>query len=222
MADARGSSKILKSANFGWLCTVVLFDLVVMCIVVMPGVIETATASKIAVARGVCSALLPVVPLMLVNSLPPILKARLVFWRWRYPNPGSRAFTVYIHEDDRINIDKLRKHVGAFPDEPKEQNALWYALYQRVQNEVGVLEAHKTFLLHRDIASISLLLLIFAAALMLALGFSGSEIGKAAIIFAVQYLLAAMSARSSGERFVCTVLALHSVRKIANASKAQG
>lgn len=219
MTDASGGSKFLKSANFGWLCTVVLFDLVAICIVVMPGVIDVATASKIALARVICSALLPVVPLMLANSLPQILKARLVFWRWRYPNPGSRAFTVHIHKDDRINIEKLRKHVGSFPDEPKEQNALWYALYQKVKNEVGVLEAHKTFLLHRDIASISLLLLVFAMALMSALGFPSSQIGWIAIIFGVQYLLAALSARSSGERFVCTVLALHSARKITNAAR---
>lgn len=31
-----------------------------------------------------------------------VTKARLVFWRWEHPLPGSRAFTVYIKKDPRI------------------------------------------------------------------------------------------------------------------------
>lgn len=219
MTATKGASRSLKSANFTWLCTLVMFDLAVLCAVVIPGVIEAATASKIALVRGICSVLLPIVPLMLVNTVPQIAKARLVFWRWNHPNPGSRAFTVYAHRDDRINIEKLHKNVGAFPEDAKEQNALWYALYQKVQNEIGVLDAHKAFLLYRDMATLSLLLLVSSAALMPALGFSISEFGKIALVFTLQYLLAALSARSTGERFVCTVLALHSTKRIVAATK---
>lgn len=212
MTFAAGSSKSLKSANFAWLCTLVTFDLVVLCVVIMPGVVEAATASKIALARVVCGVLLPIVPLVLVNTVPQIAKARLVFWRWNYPNPGSRAFSAYIDRDDRIDVEKLRKNVGAFPESAKEQNALWYLLYQKVKNEVSVLDAHKAFLLYRDMATLSLLLLLVSVALMLALGFTINELCKAGLVFALQYLLTALSARFAGERFVCTVLALHSTK----------
>ena len=33
-------------------------------------------------------------------------------------------------------------------------------------------------------------------------------------LFTLQYLVCAISARHSGERFVCNVLAVHSVRKV--------
>ncbi|TAN29646.1 MAG: hypothetical protein EPN31_06105 [Castellaniella sp.] len=137
MTVAAGSSKSLKSDNFAWLCTLVTFDLVALCVVIFPGIVEAATASKIALARVICSVLLPVLPLVLVNTVPQIAKARMVFWRWNYPNPGSRAFSAYIDRDDRIDVEKLRKNIGAFPVSAKEQNALWYSLYQKVKNDVA-------------------------------------------------------------------------------------
>ena len=213
MNAIRGSSKSLKSANFGWLCALVAFDLVAICIVVMPGVIETAAASKIAIARSVGSVLLPIIPLILVNVLPQIAKTRLVFWRWNHPNPGSRAFSRYIYRDDRINVDQLRKNVGVFPVVPKEQNALWFGLYKKCENEVSVLDAHRHFLLFRDMAALSLMLLTITVTFLPLMGFSAIHTGQAVMAFAFQYLLTALAARTAGERFVCTVMALHSLKK---------
>lgn len=214
MSVSNGSSKSLKSANFAWLCTLVTFDVAVLAIIIFPNIFETASVSVIAIVRSVSSVLLPIVPLLLANILPPIMKARLVFWRWKYPNPGSRAFTSYIHKDDRIDVEKLRKNIGAFPTDPKEQNARWYSLYQKVQNEIGVLDAHKSFLLYRDMASISLLLLIIVVAALAGIGLPWHDLAKVAAAFLVQYLLTAFSARSAGERFVCTVLSIHATQKI--------
>lgn len=37
----------------------------------------------------------------------PKAKARLVFWRWDHPLPGSEAFTRYAHEDHRVDLVEL-------------------------------------------------------------------------------------------------------------------
>lgn len=213
MGTINAASKTLKSENFGWLCTLMMLDLVVMCALVVPGLIETATTSRIVMVRSVTSVLLPIMPLLLVHTLPHLAKARLVFWRWSYPNPGSRAFSVYLYRDDRINAEQLRKNVGAFPSEPREQNARWFSLYKQSENEASVLDAHKSFLLYRDIATVSFLLLIITAVAFPLFGFSGVKTGQAIFVLATQYFLAAAAGRFTGERFICTVLALHSLKK---------
>lgn len=216
MAEEKGPPKSLKTANFVWLCTLVTFDVVVLAVVIFPDIIGSVSVGNIALARGTSSVLLPIVPLLLTNTVSQLMKARLVFWRWRNPNPGSRAFSKYVHDDDRINEGRLRKNIGVFPTDPKKQNSLWYALYKKVQDEVGVMDAHKAFLMYRDMASLSVLLLVLTVVVMGLWQFDWREIGKTATVFLAQYLLTMVSARVAGERFVCTVLSIHSTRKIPN------
>jgi hypothetical protein len=44
----------------------------------------------------------------LASDLDAMTKARLVFWRWQHPPPGSRAF-VHAKADTRINVPALRQ-----------------------------------------------------------------------------------------------------------------
>ena len=203
-----------KSGNFAWLCALVTFDAVILAAVVLPERFASLSVVTIATLRSVAAILLPIVPLLLTNVISQSVKARLVFWRWRNPYPGSRAFSKYVHSDDRINAEKLRKNIGEFPTDPKEQNSLWYQLYRRVQNDRAVLDAHKAFLLFRDMSALSLLLLVLTTGAFYCLSFGLNAIGRIALIFLIQYLLAMLSARVAGERFVCTVLSIHSTRKI--------
>jgi hypothetical protein len=57
--------------------------------------------------------------------LNPMMKARLVFWRWRYPLPGSRAFSLHAKRDARINVPALRAKLGNFPKTEADQNSVW-------------------------------------------------------------------------------------------------
>lgn len=212
----RGSGRTLKQANFVWLCTISTFDAVVLAVLLFPNIIASMNISSAAILRGLSGALLPVVPLLLTNTVSPDMKARLVFWRWRFPLPGSRAFSKHALEDSRVNLEKLQKYVGAFPVEPDRQNALWYSLYLKVKVEAAVIDAHKAFLLYRDVASLSVSLLVLSAGGLWALGFSHAEIDMAIAVFGAQYLISMISARSAGQRFVGTVLAIHSTRKIPN------
>jgi hypothetical protein len=135
-------------------------------------------------------------------------KARLVFWRWRDPLPGSRAFSHYVHLDPRIDVAALKSKVGPFPTKPNEQNALWYKLYKSVENDPRVLHVHRLFLLTRDYAGIAfMLLIVFGGIGIVEMQTYRTELLYAAALLA-QFVASAVAARNYGVRFVNTVLAL--------------
>jgi len=53
-------------------------------------------------------ALAAVATTILNGILSPDAKARIVFWRWRHPLPGCRAFSHYLKKDVRIGFAPLR------------------------------------------------------------------------------------------------------------------
>jgi hypothetical protein len=89
--------------------------------------------------------------------LSPQSKARVIFWRWKDPLPGNRAFSRYVLLDPRIDVTALQAKVGLFPGEPNEQNALWYRLYKSVERDPSVAYVHRLFLLTRDYVGIAFL-----------------------------------------------------------------
>lgn len=108
----------------------------------------------------------------------------------------------------------LKKNVGTLPDRQTEQNAKWYKLYKQVGNEPEVAEAHKLFLMYRDMAVMSLALVALSPTVLLIVRAASPAPWLAAGLFTLQYLVTALSARWSGIRFVCNVLAVHSARKV--------
>jgi heme A synthase len=135
-------------------------------------------------------------------------KARLVFWRWHDPLPGSRAFSEYVHLDPRIDVAALKLKVGPFATKPNEQNALWYKLYKSVENDPRVLHVHRLFLLTRDYAGIAfMLLIVFGGIGIVEMQTYKTELLYAAALLA-QFVASAVAARNYGVRFVNTVLAL--------------
>ena len=89
--------------------------------------------------------------------VPADTKAQLVFWRIKFALPGHRAFSKYLKNDNRISN---RINMDIFPTDPHEQNSKWYSIYKKHQNAPSVSEAHRNFLLARDICSISFICLI--------------------------------------------------------------
>lgn len=135
-------------------------------------------------------------------------KARLVFWRWSNPLPGSFAFSRYAHQDPRIDIEALRRIVPVWPSNPGEENRLWYRMYRSVENEPAVTDAHRHFLLTRDYAAISLMVFAVAGPLG-AWVITAPTMGFAYVaILLLQYLLAREAAKNYGIRLVTSVLAL--------------
>jgi hypothetical protein len=133
-------------------------------------------------------------------------KARLVFWRWKYPLPGSYAFTKIAETDMRIDPDALEAAYGPLPDEPAEQNRLWFKWYREYQDEVGISQVHREYLFTRDWAGLAVLL----ALALTPLAFWQMTDARAWLliaIFMLQYFAVRRSAKNHGERFVASVLA---------------
>ena len=203
----------LKSLNMKWLVALVLLDVVLVLPFVAPELAARAAAGGLA-AKLVAPGLAPLVVLLLVNVLPSSAKFGLLYWKGRNGLPGASAFTRHGPTDPRIDMPALTKHVGPLPTDPVEQNATWYRLYRQVQDEPTVRDAHGSSLLYRDMAAMSVILAITVPALIYWTTGDLARTGLAFAIFAAQYALTAASGRAAGTRFVCNVLAEHSIRKV--------
>lgn len=204
----------LKSLNMKWLVLLAAADVFFVLLFVAPDLLNGVTLTQIGVGRILTTTMMPIVVLLLVNVLPHDVKSMLVYWKPLGVLPGCEAFTKHGPRDPRIDMAALKRNVGSFPRDSTEQNSKWYKLYKQVPNEPEVQEAHKLFLMYRDMAVLSLPLVALVPLSLRVAGVSNSALALAACLFVVQYLLTALSARWSGIRFVCNVLAIHSARKI--------
>jgi hypothetical protein len=135
-------------------------------------------------------------------------KARLIFWRWRNPLPGCRAFSHYLTRDPRIDFGALERALGTLPTEPAAQNALWYQrIYKIVQNDPVVLQVHKDFLFSRDYTALSLLFLVFLGAAGAYAIAAPKTMWIYLALLAAQLVATMIAARNYGTRLVTTSVA---------------
>lgn len=204
----------LKSLNMKWLVLLAVADVLAVLFIVVPKVIEGASLTQAGIGRVLATTLMPVVVLLIVNVLPHNVKSTLVYWRPLGVLPGTEVFTRYGPADPRIDMAALEKSVGKLPTDSNEQNSKWYKLYKQVANEPEVAEAHKLFLMYRDMAVMSLMLFAIVPVVLYVLGAASPAPWLLAALFFLQYFMTALSARWSGIRFVCNVLAVHSARTV--------
>lgn len=164
---------------------------------------------RVSQLRGRDSLFLILTPLILTIAsgiLPASWKATLVFWKFRNALPGCRAFSDLAKNDLRIDELCLRTQLDPFPSKPQEQNATWYRWYKTVEDRRTVQEAHRQFLLNRDIAGVSFIFLVLGT---LSLACAHTPAARVCIysgVALVQYLSFAIVARNNGNRFVCNVI----------------
>ncbi len=212
MAKKTAGSPSLKAENGKAIWLLVSADIVVIVLVLTGFAFTRASLSELAQSafvRGlVFAAAGPLVAVFLNDLLPSNAKASIVFWRIKDALPGHRAFSEHAEADPRIDIAALKKRVGEFPQNPRDQNSCWYKLFQKHQSNVIVSDSHKRFLLFRDSSSLTLLILAIA---WIAAVLAGAPAGLQATIaggLAAQFLWLAISARNTGIRLVQNVLAL--------------
>ncbi len=210
----RGTERSLKSLNFAWHVALATADAIVLALFVAPELITSATTTQLGVYRALGAAVLPIVVLLLMNVMSSNFKAMLVYWKPYGWLPGCEAFTKYGPADHRVDMVQLKKNAGAWTDEPKEQNSKGYKLYKQVETIPEVAYAQKDFLMYRDMAALSLPLTVIAPLGLFIADASLKAMWVGAVMFVVQYVLTAVSARNAGERFVCNVLAVHSTKKV--------
>jgi hypothetical protein len=212
------SEPYLKGKNTVYLWSFVGINLAVFFSLVVGKVFPVSLPSiehfweRITAKDGIIAAAIPLAVIVLTGSLSDTAKARLVFWRWRNPLPGCRAFSKLIATDPRIDSAILAKRFAPLPVAPEEQNSLWYSIYREHKKTRMVWEAHRIYLLTRDMATIAAAFL-----LLLPIGTTlASADCKTIVLYMIalgcQYLLIATSARNYGNRFVLDVLCEESSR----------
>jgi hypothetical protein len=206
----------LKSLNMKWLVMLACLDVLIVLVFVAPEFITDASWSTVAVMRGMVTALLPAIVLLLTGMLSHETKARLVYWKLKNPYPGCEAFTRHGPADARIDMAALKKNVGELPTNPGEQNKKWFKLYKTVGDDPAVMEAHKLYLMYRDMAAMSVQLIALVPLGLYLLNAPPSALWMTVAFFAAQFLLSCFGARNSGTRFVCNVLSIHSTKKVAS------
>jgi hypothetical protein len=148
--------------------------------------------------------------LVLLGLIPGTWRDRLVHWRWSDPLPGSRAFTKYGPADQRVDMKKLKKKYGALPTKPAEQGRAFYGIYKAHANAIGVLDAHKSYLAARDIATINFLLLLLLSPLAAFwIGF-GTRAALYALALFAAYAVMSLAAQVYACRLVQNTLAIAS------------
>lgn len=148
--------------------------------------------------------------LVLLGLIPAQMRDRLVHWRWSWPLPGSRAFTKIGPADSRIDMKKLQKEHGRLPTDPSRQSSLFYSIYKKHSDDVGVLDAHKSYLAARDVATINLILLILLVPLAAYFVQDSARIEFYAAAMFAAYALMCIAAQVYGARLVQNSLAVES------------
>lgn len=210
----KSTERSLKSQNFAWYVALATADTLVLALFIAPELLSSATTTQLGLYRALGAAVLPIVVLLLINVLSSKFKAMLVYWKPYGWLPGCEAFSKYGPADPRVDMVELKKNVGAWAEESKEQNSKWYKLYKQVETVPEVAYAQKDFLMYRDMAVLSLPLIVVAPLGLHVAEASAKALWIATGLFLLQYVLTAISARNAGERFVCNVLAVHSAKRV--------
>lgn len=157
--------------------------------------------------------LIVIASLLLLGFVPPTWRDRLMHWRWKDPLPGSMAFSKIGPSSGNIDMQKLRKKHGTFPRSGEKQSALFYQIYRRHRDDMGVLDAHGRYLAARDIGTITALLSVTLPWLA---WWANEDLARSLIYGASLvgiYVLFVLAAKNYGFRMVQNVLASESAEQ---------
>jgi len=160
--------------------------------------------------RTVGVVIAPIILFILNGLLTSDQKAFLVYWRFKNPLPGHRAFTVYAGKDPRVDLGRLAHLHGPLPRDPKKQNTLWYKIYRSHKDEITIYNSHKAFLLARDLSVLAFLFLLLSIAMLFLSSISKPWLYSLTVF--AEFLIMVRLAQNHGRQFVRNVLALESTR----------
>lgn len=215
-------TEFLKDSYKWHLRTVTVVNVAVFWSVVVAGADFSeirALLSAVSINDGIVGLVAPIATFIINGLLSADAKARVIYWRYSHPLPGSRAFSEHLDKEVRADPARLVQQWGALPDDPAAQNRLWYRIYKSVEEDITVREAHRAWLYSRDLNAYAVLFLtIFGTSTLI----SGARWAVAAwylVALALQYIAVMTAARTYGVRFVRTVLAIASQTNHGNPTK---
>lgn len=212
-------SKSLKDQNNWKIWTILSINCMLFYSIIISNKISLHDVNaSIVAAKNLLPACVAGIVATVLNSLPsPNSKAKLVFLRWTNPLPGHRAFSKYGPQDPRVDMKKIKTILkNKIPTDSQEQNIVWYRLYKTLPNDPTVMTAHRDFLLLRDYAALSFILIfVFGFA-----GFLYIKNVKVSFLYLfmlfLQFFITRHAAANSGIRMVTNVLAIKSAHRPQN------
>ena len=200
----------LKDQNMRRLLTVVITNGALFLLFMKADALVSADFQRLMKdVSALVSTALAVSLLTVINGvIDPQTKARLVFWRWTNPLPGSRAFSVHAHRDPRVDVNALERILGKLPEDEREQNEIWYRLYKSVESDPGVAHNHRDYLFTRDYTTLAALFLIILGGLAMYQFDEWSRVFAYIGCLIIQYVVVRYAAAQYGCRFVATALAV--------------
>lgn len=215
--------KNIKRLNRKWLLSYLIFHIIIFGL--FSGILSLtvkdveAALSRLKSPDGLFILIAYPLTIILEGILSSHVKAILVFLKLKNPLPGCRAFTKIGPKDQRIDMKKLRKlFPKGLPKEPWEQNQEWYKLYRKFSNKTKVFDVHKAFLLTRDIAAITAILIPATIIGHLMWGTPFPKITYHILFLAVMLIATILSSRNYGKGFVANVL-LETILQITTSRK---
>lgn len=171
----------------------------------LPDLAETLVA-------GTASTLFSAILVMLTNLLSHNIKHKMIFTRFVDEMPASRVNKLCFN-DSRVDFRAAQKRWPEIFDpltSSSERNSLWYRhIYKPVKDTNEVRQAHRSFLLYRDVFS-GLVIIFFSTWIWQLLGHSeliGEIVPEVFITLGVSNLLVFVAARNAGNRFVVNAVA---------------
>lgn len=150
---------------------------------------------------------LSIASLALDGLAPKHIKEKIVHRRFQNPLPGCRAFTDIAQNDSRIDMDAIEAKYGPLPTAPAEQNKTFYKISKSCQDAVGVKDAHRSYLLFRDLSFDTYVLSILATIYTAIFGVGVFKAGIVLVAGIGAAFLLSVIATNFAHRFVCNVLA---------------
>lgn len=201
----------LKAQNWLNLVLYVILNVLVFTIVVSG---QTPDLNKVSgmwatltTEGGLAVTTLSFATIILTSILPNGWKEALIFWRLKNPLPGCRVFSKLAKRDQRIDLNKIKsENGGTLPRGADGQNKLWYRIYKNHADKPPVEDAHRTYLMTRDLSGISFLLSIILGSASMIMSPVQISLPYFAVLVGV-FLCWSVTARNNGNRFVLNVLA---------------
>lgn len=156
--------------------------------------------------RVFVAAIASIVAVVLAETGSRRAKMWLLYGPIRMPMPARTAFTELGPRDPRVDMRRIREVLGEIPTDPDEQDRIWFQYYKIHESNPRVRAVHGRFLLMRDLAWMTALLVPLAPLAMW--GVTGSAhraLGYAsALLLATGILI--FSAQQRHYAFITTVL----------------
>jgi hypothetical protein len=203
----------LKTQNLTLIGLYIIFNVSIFLTIYNTGAIDIKSIklyfAELRVEDGIFFSMLSLIIIIVGGMFSNKYKEIIVFWKLKDRLPGCEAFSKYIYEDDRIDIDKLKAVLGELPTEPKKQNSKWYDLFKSI-NDHSINKTHKDFLLCRELSVMTLLMFLLSIPIF----YKYEAIGLYYLLFVgLEYIVIRNCAKNTAQRLVVNTLALVSSKK---------